>query len=393
MSVAPQALRQSQSEIQNRLVLWAGCARASGGDSGKVARVVTDFLRHGLCHLGSGGETPAQAVHVHQLLGTLRRQLSGWISEPDQPPWLLPEETRVTPKDEEPDAASHVGVKDLGLHLLRKLELLGECGHRGAGYYLPTPLRLVALPSGAALVVGGFCTFELVTAFGIRPVWAGLGRALPAEMVDEVASSLPRQSLAAWAGIPVEPLESWTRKILDEAKRRAFPTAGYDPASFEIYAPHLHPNLGQRHRWVSPRVWRNGTGNADTSVFLCRTRARPYRFWLSPLVEHQGSVRYRLEFAVQPECARRLLYGIDFISGHSVAARIVRASGGLQGEREVRLSSWPAWEEYQVLAAIGFDCTLPEGPYLPICYRVANSWLADVRSILDGLGIRIREEA
>ena len=88
----------------------------------------------------------------------------------------------------------------------------------------------------------------------------------------------------------------------------------------------------------------------------------------------------------------RLLYGIDLITGYPVTARINRVSGGMQGEREVRLSSWPAWEKYKVLSALGYDSTLPEGPYLPICLRVANSWLPDVRSILDGLGIGIREE-
>ena len=248
MSTARQVARLSKGETHDHLVDWAGCARASGGKAAEIARVVSDFLRHGLCHVGSGEEAQAQAVHVHQLLGSLRRQFSGWIIEPDQPPWLLPEETQVTQKDEEPDIAQHVGVKDLGLHLLRKLELLGECGHRGGGYYLATPLRLVALPSGAALVVGSVCTSELATACGIRPGWAGLSRALPAEKVVEDSSPLPRQTLSAWAGIPTEPLESWTRKIFEEAKKTGFSTAGLDPAAFEIYAPHLQPIQGQRNR-------------------------------------------------------------------------------------------------------------------------------------------------
>jgi hypothetical protein len=383
--------RQSQDEANARLIGWASCTTASGADEGRIARVIADYLRHGLGHLGAEEGQKASAVHVHQLLGTLRRQLSGWMPEPDQPPWVLPEEVRQA-QNEDADVAQHVGIKDLGLHILKKLELLGECGHRGGGYYLPTPPRLVPLQSGAALLVGGLCTSELSSAFGLRIGWAGLGRALPADKAADAFSSLPRQGLSAWTGLPDEPLDVWTRNLLDLASTKAFPTAGFDPAAFEVYAPHLQPRQGQAQRWVSPRSWRRATGAANIGVSLCRTRTRPYRFWLATLSEDTHGARYRAEWAVRPEWSRRLLYGIDLLTGHRVSAAVLRVSGGQPGEREVRLSSWPAWEEYQVLTALAYDSTPPGGPYLPVRLRVAGVWLPDVRSVLSGLSIQIRED-
>jgi hypothetical protein len=74
-------------------------------------------------------------------------------------------------------------------------------------------------------------------------------------------------------------------------------------------------------------------------------------------------------------------------------ARVYRLSGKRAGEREVRLYNWPAWEEYQTLCALAYDCTPPEGPHLPVRYRVASAWWPDVRALLDGLGIRLCEES
>jgi hypothetical protein len=391
LTLAP--VRLSRSDTYDRLVRFAGCATVSGGEDGKTARVVADFLRHGVCHLGSDEGAKSQAVHVHQLLSALRRELSGWMLEPDLPPWVSQEEASRSAEDEEPDAAVHMGVKDHGLHLLRKLQLIGDCGHRGAGYYLATPIRVICLPFGSAVVVGSLPTSELAEVLGVQPVWAGLARAVPADKVSYLRDGVVRQNFASWSGVPTESLEAWTRRLLEEAIKKAVSTAGFDTTMFEVYAPHLQPGQGQRYRWGSPRAWRRDPRTADESWFLCRTRARPYRFWLAPLIEDTQGARFRREWSVRPQWARRLLYGIDHLSGHPVAARVFPVSGGLTGEREVRLYNWPAWEEYQVLSALAYDFTPPEGPYLPLRFRVAGAWWPDVRSQLAGLGIRIPEQS
>jgi hypothetical protein len=390
MTSSPRLRRLGHRDVQARLVRWACCGAAAGGEPAETVRVIADFLRHGLCHLGSdAGE--AKAVHVHQLLAALRRQLTGWLSPPDQPPWRLPDETRpVTPEEESAPAGQPV-VKDLGLQVLRKLELLGDCGNRGAGYYLPTPTRSVRLPSGSSLLIGGLPTSVLREELGVAPAWAGLARACLGG--GFLPDAIGQQSLSDWAGLPTEPLEKWTCRHFEEAGRGAASTSGLDPASFETYAPHVQPNQSQRYRWVSPRAWRRGPKIAGTQLSLCRTRARPYRFWLAPLSESSQGALFSQESAVPPGSSRRLMYGIDHLSGVPRSARVSPVSGGARKEREVRLFNWPAWEEYQILAALAHDCTPAEGPFLPIRYRVADEFWPDVQTVLQGLRIPLREEA
>ena len=86
------------------------------------------------------------------------------------------------------------------------------------------------------------------------------------------------------------------------------------------------------------------------------------------------------------------MYGFDQLTGTTVFARVLPVVSSVRQEREVRLFSWPARKEYQLLAALSFDTTQPEGPFLPIRYRVAPEWWPDVRTALEGLSIRIKDE-
>jgi hypothetical protein len=222
--------------------------------------------------------------------------------------------------------------------------------------------------------------------------WAGLARGVAAEHLAGTEGVIPRQLLDVWLGRAGQPLPAWTAEVLGEAQEQAMPSPGFDAASFEVYAPHLQANQGQMHRWVPAKAWRAGRAPVGSGLSLCRTRARPRRFWLAPLVTDPHGPTYNRERAVPARFVRRLMYGFDLLAGATVYARVLPVLSGLRWERELRLFNWPAREEYQLLAALAYDTTPPGGPFLPIRYRVAPEWWPDVRAAIEGLSIRINDE-
>lgn len=375
-------------DCRERLARWAGCDDAAGGSAGEIARVAADYLRHGLCHLGSeGGAGPARSVHVHQLMGTLRRQLGSLVPEPDEPPWHSDEEEDFASFDEDPDL-HEIELHGLSLWALRRLALLGDCGHRGHGYYLPTPARTVALPSGNTLLLGGIPTRLVAEQFGCQLQWAGLARILT-KPTDDSLSRLPEQSLDEWVRRPVAPLAEWTEGALSDAVRKGVETSGAEVTAFEIYAPHLTSMHGQRKRWVPPKLWRPSVKGNPKEVALCRTRMRPYRYWIALLANDHDGPRYRHESAFPREQVRRLMYGLDLRAKAVTSARVLNLQGSMSQEFELRLYNWPAPEEYRLLQALAFDATPMKGPHIPLRFHVAASCMPDVVAVLAGLSIPI----
>jgi hypothetical protein len=262
--------------------------------------------------------------------------------------------------------------------------------HRGEGYYLPSRPRIVSLPSGGALFVGGLTSRASADTLAVPVSWAGLARGVAAEHLPDAGA--PRQALDAWLPRPGQSLAAWTEDVLGEALKLSLPSPGLDPASFEVYAPHLQRGQGQINRWIPAKAWRANNIPPGIGLALCRTRTRPHRFWLAPLVSSPHGPAFNRESPVQPRNVRRLMYGIDKLAGATVTVRVVSVVSGVKQERELRLFNWPAREEYQLLAALAYDTTPPEGPFLPIRYRVAPEWWPDVRAALEGLSIRINDE-
>src|SRR5262249_46038102 len=150
-------VRLDYGQVVDRLIDWARCADAVGGMEGLRDRIVADYLRHHLCLSGQQTEPAGHpgGVHLHRLRTAVRRQLlplGNWFADEAGPVW----------QDLELDGEDgRVDLRELDLRILRLLEFLGEFVHRGQGYYLPTPLRLVPLQSGGTLVVGGLPTWAL----------------------------------------------------------------------------------------------------------------------------------------------------------------------------------------------------------------------------------------
>lgn len=383
--------RLSRADCFARLTAWASCGSVAGGELGATERVVADYLRQALCHLGiDEGGTRAGTVHVHRLLASVRRHLHGWIPDVDEPLWVFPGGADLDSAADPESRDLSLGARDVALRALRRLTLIGDCAHGGEGYYLPTPPRLVPLPSGRALVIGGLPTRATANALAVPVGWAGLARGVPAEHLTGASS--PRLALDAWLSRPPQTLAAWTEEVLVEAQKQALPSPGLDPASFEVYAPHLQANQGQINRWMPAKAWRASNTPPRMGLAICRTRTRPRRFWLAPLASSPDGPAFNRESLVPPRIVRRLMYGFDQLAGATVVARVLSVVSGLRQERELRLFNWPAREEYQLLAALAYDTTPPDGPFLPIRYRVATEWWPDVRTALEGLSIRIKDE-
>jgi hypothetical protein len=274
--------------------------------------------------------------------------------------------------------------------MFRLLEFLGEFVHCGQGYYLPTPVRLIPLCSGGALVVGGLPTWALRQQLAPAIGWAGLGRVLLPTEAACMRANVFRQSVDTWMGRPAQDVVPWTKEMLHHA-RRALLSAGSpaEVAAYQVYQPHRSDS--QISRWISPNEWQPARSSAG-ELWLCRSTTRPRRFWLAPL---STGATFDRSADVAPEHARRLMYGLDQRAGQSVRARVNPT--GEPGIRELTLWNWPAWEELRLLLALSHRRIQLEADgrprRLPLRFAVAETWWPDVCGALHGLGIRIVEEA
>jgi hypothetical protein len=90
------------------------------------------------------------------------------------------------------------------------------------------------------------------------------------------------------------------------------------------------------------------------------------------------------------------MYGIDQLANKPVRA-VVSAVPKERGTLELRLWSWPAWQELRLLLALGYRHLLQkpgtrEVQYLPLCFHLREQWWPDVYEALSGLGIIIDDE-
>lgn len=379
MSSAPSLETVTSKTLQSRYVAWAKAEKTSGGLKGQQSRIVADYLRHALCRLAAD-DGKAGAVHVQRLLTAVRTQLSWLVPPVDEPPWTKHDDS----PDEEP-AESSSTVKDLVLLTLERLILLGDCGNKGEGYYLPAPLRRVVLGSGRSVIVGGLDTGSLAREVGGSVGWAGLART-----VEKPERELPTEDLRDWLGTPREPLLEWTTQAMARATASLQSSPGRDGSEFEIYSPHSFRYRGMKGQstcWASPGQWSPPrSGGSGVSLHLCRTRRRPRRFWLSPLEQGSREVKFRMESAVPREFSRRLMYGIDQLLGVPTKAEVIQQGTGAV---EFRLYSWLPNEEYRLFTALCYQTqNAPDTP-LPFIFHLSADFWPDAASALRGLGINV----
>lgn len=368
----------SEKSIESHYTSWAHATSSTGGPKAKKTRIVADYIRHALCRFAVE-KGIAGAVHIQRLRSAVNAQLDWLIPPVDEPPWATSDDL----PEEEPGEPS-TSVKDLFSLALERLILLGDCGSVGGGYYLPAPLRKIVLGSSHSIVVGGFDTKSLALQMGGKVGWAGLART-----IEKPKVALPSVQLQDWLGLSNEPLPEWTKRALGHAATSLQSSPGLDASDYEVYSPVSHSRNGQSNRWASPRQWTPPQAVANaTTLHLCRTKRRPRRFWLAPLVHATREVRFRSESPVQRANSRRLMYGIDQLLGVSTKATVLRHG---TDSIEFRLYSWLPNEEYRLFTALCYlTQNAPDTP-LPFIFHVqANHW-PDVASALKGLGIIVPE--
>ena len=370
----------SEKAFESRYVSWAQATHSNGGPNGRNARIVADYIRHALCRFAAK-ERKSGAVHIQHIRSAVNAQLAWLVPAIDEPPWSVRDDT-----DHEPDESS-TSVKDIFSLTLERLILLGDCGSIGGGYYIPAPLRRIVLGSGRSLVIGGLDTKSLALKVGGKVGWAGLARTVETPNAD-----LPNIQLRDWLNFPDEPFAERTKRILHTAASSLRSSPGLDAADFEIYNPASHPRMGQSNRWDSPRHWAPpfDVGNRTNSLHLCRTKRRPRRFWLARLEKAAHEVSFNQECPVTRADSRRLMYGIDRLSGVSTKAKVLRLSADAI---EFRLHSWLPNEEYRLFTALCYQAQNPPDAPLPFIFHVQADYWPDIASALEGLGIIVEDSS
>lgn len=386
--ISPVAI--GENNATNQLCEIVGCNGAAGGSSVQHERVIADYLRHYLCHLGRSdkeNELPS-AVHVHRLLAAVRRQLGAWLPEKDQPDWVEDADQDISEEEDEAKPEEVPVLSDLGIRLLRRLVFLRETAQCGRGFYLPVPTRVVTLPSGSALAVSGLPTKFLISQIQSPVKWAGTCRTVSRELLAGIPLSVPRQPLDSWMELPGPDLAAWTNSVLaNAAAELKASSSDANQLHFEVYAPTPErANQYQHQRWIVPSDLRRIGGKLS----LCRTVSRPYRFWLAPLETTRRGAHFRSEASLPARIARRLMYGLDQQAGTQVTVRIESVPNSAN-EKELRLSSWPAWEELRLLHALATDVT-PQKQNLPMRFRYANVWWPDIFWALKNLGVVVKDQ-
>jgi hypothetical protein len=342
---------------------------------------VAEYLRYGLCLLansGKDGRAETRPVHIGRLLGRVRKQLGP----------LLPKTGKQPLEDLVPIHAPYASrSEDTCRRIFNKLELIRDVQNLGRGYFLPTPLRLLELPSGDVLVIGAVPTLAAQKVLGTKLRSAGLARVseigtLPIALKN---NSDAWQSLRNWLGIESS-LENWIEKYL-AAALKDLRASSSEIGAFEVYFPERMEKKPHHFRWCEGKSW---AGRSDR-LYLCRSadKNRGRSYWLGLLARDQDIVRMVKETELESnKDIIRLLYGFDLLAKVPVTAEIeADATGG-----RLQLSSLLPKEERRLLVALAVD-TSPAPDKLPLTFRFENRWREDIERNLSSLGIELRGQS
>lgn len=182
---------------------------------------------------------------------------------------------------------------------LSALRDAGDLVESAGGHWSPSVTRLVDLPGGGTLLVGGLPTSCLPLAgneLAMHGPFRHLGN--PPKLLREM---LPAESLASWAKLPAAALDHWAHELIE-----AIDLQPYTPSSaevFEFYRP-AERTLGtpQFKRWVP-------TAGSTTGKLLARRRRffgyHDYRV----VAVRSGAIVASNE--LPRDSVRRLMYALD----------------------------------------------------------------------------------
>ncbi len=320
-------------------------------------QIIAEYLRHALYTL-SHSTTTVQRVFVTKLMNQVKRQLNP-----------LGQNFQETDSD------------DPIRHVLDQLKQVGDVAELGNGYWLPAPLRLVRLHNGQILLIGGMDTKSLQTRFGKRIQPTGFVRSVQSkDTAHFVRKGIDWQGFEDWVGEAEADICSWTRNLLDDARKRLNPS-GSDLTDFEVYMPRLCKTNLQYYRWIPAEK----LAFAPKDIVLYRFKQTFVTYYLGMLTDEK-SVRLHRESRLEQDIEiRKLLYGLDALYQCSTNAKFE-----LLDEKQGKLifRSWLPTTQRRLLLALGDEVH----SRLPLVYEFSIDFKGEIFKHVQKLGISIIEE-
>lgn len=197
-------------------------------------QLVAEWARLTLADLALGASSGFAAVHVQSVISAVGQQLSSvW-----------------------PDLARGSGLwgSSQGVHpttaVLRELRILGEAFAPKAGYWLPAPLRLVAVPSSELVALVGGVSGGRLRHVAPSLFTLGYGRFVRRQDIpSDLAEANLWQEWSDWIGFtPRNPI-AWAHERLGEVQSRGA-ASSENFLDFEVYVPDLRRTLGVSGFWT-----------------------------------------------------------------------------------------------------------------------------------------------
>lgn len=339
------------------------------------AEVAAESARCALWALSREGTTP---VYISRWLS-----LTGRIARPA---------FSSTLGEEESDSVLRGVVADL--------ESLGDVASVGNGYWVPAPIRVVALhneeegKNQSWLLIGSVPTSRFPEEARLGLEHRGAARFWcedPTKWQEAMGCCLARQNEAAWRSDPtgdVEQLRAWTQRILNTSLS---PLGDYE-AEFEAYAPGVRALRDSNHPFQFKR-WTTELERLPNGRFLMRRRSR----WgmTEPRIGRieRGKLVEAGTLALEGGDLRRLLYGLDVLAVNPTQARTRAAQAEERlafgnGAHVFRLGNEVPRSENRLLLAVG-TLRSPSDPtrYYPREWIVPARHVEVVRRAFVGLGV------
>ncbi|BCM94150.1 hypothetical protein IAD21_06053 [Abditibacteriota bacterium] len=289
-------------------------------------------------------------------------------------------------------------VDELLRDVMSDLESLGDVAAMPQGYRLPAPVRAVPLSNSSTietwLLVGGLPSHKFphnVQPFFVHRGAARLWQCDPSTLVEIMGIAIPLQSESLWrcdSTSSATQLEEWTHRALSSAILSALES--YE-AEFEAYVPgnlaHGTNFRGGDHAFQWKR-WTVDLSRLRDGRYLMKRRNR---FGVGEMRVGQllaGKLCATGTLARESSDVRRLLYGLDLLSGSPTLVSMKKVSQGTV----FRLRNEVPRSQNRLLLALG--TLLPpsgQGSYYPRDWLIPAGHEKVMCSALQSLGAQLED--
>jgi hypothetical protein len=289
-----------------------GCVEDSEGI--KVT-FLAEQVRAALCSaaLVNGSWRFSRAIHSISIASRIQHTVE----------WLWPQETTFEAASERGSAFGSNAVD-----MLRRLANVGDISSVGEGYWIPAPLKYLAIPGQESemLLIGGLPTEVLMAKGQQRLTCAGRARLLPMVLAEKLQLILGGESQTAdtWLGLPRESLEAWTRRTIKELSGRMGRQSMDDLGGLEIYAPDVFEKARRPGRWLPASDFpTDGITHRICRPLLTKSQIydRPY-YWVR-LSDEGGHRQIDGMSIIDRTILYRLFFGVDQILGTHKKVEVV----------------------------------------------------------------------